>query len=210
MYRTKKELQQEASRDILTIYPSLLLKGGILTEKEQKKLYDEVDREIKEALNKALATESPMPQESLDHLFSMSTDITSQAFEKEAEFSGKDDIPMAQAINNVLKDEFGKNPLLRMFGEDVADFTEKKKLDDTTLKGKGGVFKVSAGVQRTSLDGQVFNAPLAEANIVGRGDWTGPSRGIKPVVEIQFFDYIWTAYMQLKNEMATTRYRSGG
>jgi len=160
-------------------------------------------------MKKALETEWPEQSTAMDHLFSMDVDPTSSDFETEAQFSGKEDIPMAGSINAVLKSEIQKNPMMRMFGEDVADFSELEKLDNKELKGKGGVFKVSAGCQRVAKEGQVFNSPLAEANIIGRA--IGMSmRGIKPVVEIQFFDYIWTAFMQLKNEMGTTRYRSGG
>ena len=131
---------------------------------------------------------------STDFLFSSTIDPKSDNFHKEASFSGKDDIPMAGALNKTLKTEVSKNPFIRMFGEDVADFSELEKLDDKDLKGKGGVFSISKGVQRVGLKGQVFNSPLAEANIIGRAMGTA-MRGIKPVVEIQFFDYIWTAFL---------------
>jgi 2-oxoisovalerate dehydrogenase E1 component len=160
-------------------------------------------------MKKAIETEWPDQSTHSDHLYSMDVDPSSEDFDTEPEFSGKDDIPMAGAINRTLKSEIQKNPLMRMFGEDVADFSELEKLDNPDLAGKGGVFKVTSGCQRVSKEGQVFNSPLAEANIIGRAIGQA-MRGIKPVVEIQFFDYIWTAYMQLKNEMATTRYRSGG
>ena len=209
MYRTKKELLQEAHRDVLAVYPKFLLDHKIITEQEKEDIYANVDLEIKEALKKALETPWPKREEALDHLYSTRPPITSVQFESKAKFSEEETVSMAITLNNVLKNEFIQNPLLRMFGEDVADFSDLEKLNDPNLKGKGGVFKISSGVQRVSHEDQVFNSPLAEANIIGRA--VGQAlRGLKPVVEIQFFDYIWTAYMQLKNEMATMRYRSGG
>jgi len=209
MYRSVDELSEEKERDVFNSYPKLLIEAGIITEEERKALYDEVSKECREAMNKAIETPWPEVETAMDHLYSEEKPIDSEElFSKPAEFSGKDDVPMAGAINKVLKDEFSKNPFLRMFGEDVADFSQLEKLE-TDLKGKGGVFKLTAGVQRVSREGQVFNSPLAEANIIGRAIGMA-MRGLKPVVEIQFFDYIWTAFMQLKNEMATTRYRSGG
>lgn len=208
-YRTKDELEAEASIDTLNTYPEFLIKAGILTKEERKAIEDSVSKEVKEAMTKAIETEWPDQSTYMDHLYSMDVDPTSSDFETEANFSGKDDVPMAGAINAVLKSEIQKNPMMRIFGQDVADFSELHKLDNEDLKGKGGVFKLTAGTQRVSKEGQVFNSPLAEANIIGRAIGMA-MRGIKPVVEIQFFDYIWTAYMQLKNEMGTTRYRSGG
>ncbi len=209
MYRTREELLLESRKDVLINYPQFLLDQNIITEREKKNLYTDVDLEIKTALTKALETPWPKKEEALKHLYSADTPITSRQFETEAKFSGEEGISMAGALNCVLKNEFAQNPLLRMFGEDVADFSDLTKLQNPNLKGKGGVFKITAGVQRVSREDQVFNSPLAEANIIGRS--VGQAlRGLKPVVEIQFFDYIWTAYMQLKNEMATIRYRSGG
>jgi 2-oxoisovalerate dehydrogenase E1 component len=208
-YRTKEELEEEAKRDVLHTYPKFLLDSNVATHKDLEDIKNAVDAEIKDAMKRAIETEWPAPETYADHLYSMDVDPSSDAFATEAEFSGKEDVPMAGAINSVLKSEIQKNPLMRIFGEDVADFSELEKLDNPELKGKGGVFKVTSGTQRVSREGQVFNSPLAEANIIGRAIGMA-MRGIKPVVEIQFFDYIWTAYMQLKNEMATTRYRSGG
>jgi 2-oxoisovalerate dehydrogenase E1 component len=208
MYRTEKELKDEKEIDVFNSYPKFLVEAGFISEEERDELLEQVTKEVREAMNQAIDT--PWPEQSTyeDHLYSMDVDPTSSEFETEPEFSGKADIPMASAINMTLKSEIKRNPLMRMFGEDVADFSQLEKLD-TELKGKGGVFKVTSGAQKAGREGQVFNSPLAEANIVGRAIGQA-MRGIKPVVEIQFFDYIWTAYMQLKNEMATTRYRSGG
>jgi 2-oxoisovalerate dehydrogenase E1 component len=208
-YRTKEELADEAKRDVINSYPKFLLAAKLLSESEINEIKQDVENEVKNAMKEALATAWPDKTTYADHLFSHEVDPTSDDFSVEAKLKGKDDIPMASAINSVLRAEIKKNPLMMVFGEDVADFSELHKLDDPNLKGKGGVFKVTSGVQRAGREGQVFNSPLAEANIIGRAIGMA-MRGLKPVVEIQFFDYIWTAYMQLKNEMATTRYRSGG
>lgn len=209
MYRSKEELAKEAKLDVINSYPEFLLESGYMTTEEVDAVYAEVDADIKDALARALDTPWPAPEDSLMHLYSEDSDITSAEFDQAGTFEGKADVPMAGAINGVLKSEFKKNPLCRMFGEDVADFSQLEKYDDKDLKGKGGVFKVSHGVQKVSRPNQVFNSPLAEANIIGRAIGQAV-RGLKPVVEIQFFDYIWTAYMQLKNELATIRYRSHG
>ncbi len=209
MYRTQDELDQEKVVDVFNSYPKFLVESGLISADEQKEIFDSVILEVKEAMKKAIETPWPSKNECLKYLYSEEKDLTSSSFDKNPNFSGKEDVPMAGAINKVLKSEFSRNPLLRLFGEDVADFSQLEKLKDSSLKGKGGVFKVSSGVQRVAKEGQVFNSPLAEANIIGRAIGMA-LRGIRPVVEIQFFDYIWTAYMQLKNEMATMRYRSGG
>jgi 2-oxoisovalerate dehydrogenase E1 component len=209
MYRTKAELAEEGLRDVFNAYPKFLVEAGVITEEERENLLKKVSADVKAAMDKAITTEWPKVETVMDHLYSEDVDITGAQFDKPANFSGKDDVPMAASINKVLRTEFAKNPMLRMWGEDVADFFEKERLNNPELKGKGGVFKLTANVQRESKDGQVFNSPLAEANIIGRAIGMA-IRGIKPVVEIQFFDYIWTAYMQLKNEMSTLRYRSGG
>lgn len=212
MYRTQEDLADEKRRDVFNAYPKLLIDSGVISEEEKTALFAEIDAELKDALKRALETPWPAAEDSMKHLFSEDVNIADrERFETEPQFEGKDDVPLAGAINSVLKSEFARNPFLRMFGEDVADFSQCQlhKLNDPNLKGKGGVFKVTHGVQRAGKEGQVFNSPLAEANIIGRAIGMA-MRGLKPVVEIQFFDYIWTAYMQLKNEMATTRYRSGG
>lgn len=208
-YRTKEELAQELALDVFTSFPKFLLEEKLFSEKEINDIKANAQSIVKEAMEKCLKTPWPKKGTSFEHLYSPDVDPSSEQFEQAGTFTGKNDVPMAQSINQTLKTEIQKNPLMRMFGEDVADFTELHKLDDPNLKGKGGVFKITSGVQRVARPGQVYNSPLAEANIIGRAIGQA-MRGIKPVVEIQFFDYIWTAFMQLKNEMATCRYRSGG
>ena len=215
MYRSRRELEIEAKTDVINTYPRLLIDSGILRDKGRRELEEEISREVKEAMALAIKTPWPQPSHGTRHVFSEEVDITSSNFSIPPTFSGSDDVPMAGAINKTLKEEVKRNPFIRLFGEDIADFTKTKTQMTATgkgtadLKGKGGVFKVTHGVQGVSIEGQIFNSPLAEANIIGRAIGMA-IRGLKPVVEIQFFDYIWTAYMQLKNEMATMRFRSGG
>jgi len=206
-YRSPQELAEEQKEDVLPNFRQFLLESGISTEEDMLLLEKEIQEEVKKAQQKACETPWPLASSALDFLYS-SLDSTSENFQKSPVFSGPEDIPMAGSINKVLLSEIKKNPLIRLFGQDVADFSDSKKLT-SSLKGKGGVFKVTSGIQRQVLEGQVFNSPLAEANIIGRAIGMA-IRGLRPIVEIQFFDYIWTAYMQLKNELATLRYRSGG
>ncbi|MDA8792829.1 dehydrogenase E1 component subunit alpha/beta [Bacteriovoracaceae bacterium] len=209
MYRTNAELDAEKETDVIKSFPKTLIEKKLMSENEIEAIRKEAHEEVAVALKKALETDWPEKETYADFMYSTEIDPTSENYDTIAKPEGKADIPIAGAINTVLKEEVKKNSLIRVFGEDVADFSQLEKLDDNDLKGKGGVFKVTSGVQRAGKPDQVFNSPLAEANIIGRAIGMA-SRGLKPVVEIQFFDYIWTAYMQLKNEMSTMRYRSGG
>ncbi len=205
LYKTPAEREAEAARDPIGILERRLLAEGGATKAELEQITADVEREVNEAADRALGAEKPARDTARLWVFSPDVDPASAAFDTAAAPEGKPDT-MVAAINRTLRDEMSRNPAIVMFGEDVADATREEAL--SAVPGKGGVFKVTHGLQRTFGARRVFNSPLAEANIIGRAVGMAV-RGIKPVVEIQFFDYIWPAMMQLRDEMAMMRYRSG-
>jgi 2-oxoisovalerate dehydrogenase E1 component len=205
LYKTPQEREAEAARDPLVKMRAFLRAEGLATEAELAELAAAVDQEIARATDDAIASARPGADTAGNWVYSPDVDPTSSAFDTPAEPDGRPDT-MVAAINSTMKDEMAVNPRIVVFGEDVADVGKASALGQ--VQGKGGVFKVTHGLQRAYGGDRVFNSPLAEANIVGRAVGMA-QRGLKPVVEIQFFDYIWPAMMQIKDEMSMMRYRSG-
>ncbi len=204
LYKTTDERAAESRRDPIAKMRAFLQAEGLATDADIEAIAADVDREIAEATEEALAAPKPERETAGWYVFSPDVDPTSDAFETPAESQGKPDT-MVAGINRTLKDEMARNPRIVVFGEDVADASKIDAL--AHVPGKGGVFKVTHGLQRLYGEQRVFNSPLAEANIIGRAVGMA-TRGLKPVVEIQFFDYIWPAMMQLRDEMSMLRYRS--
>jgi 2-oxoisovalerate dehydrogenase E1 component len=205
LYKTAAEREAEARRDPLVRMRHLLKEEAIVTDEDLADILASVEREVNAAADEALAAEKPAPDTASLYVFSPEIDPASQEFQSEPQRDGGADT-MVAAINRTLKDEMARDPKIVIFGEDVADASREESL--ATVTGKGGVFKVTHGLQRKYGGTRVFNSPLAEANIIGRG--VGMAlRGLKPVVEIQFFDYIWPGFMQMRDEMSMMRYRSG-
>jgi 2-oxoisovalerate dehydrogenase E1 component len=206
LYRPRAEREEDARRDPIVSYGRFLIAEGLVSEEELNALRAEVDRDIAEATDTALAAPVPSPESVNLHVYSAEVDPTADAFATEAHPSG-DPKTMVDLLNACLHDEMARDPRIVVFGEDVADCSREENLGQ--VKGKGGVFKVTHNLQRKFGSKRVFNAPLAEASIVGRAVGMA-TRGLKPVVEIQFMDYIWPAFMQIRNELAIIRWRSNG
>ena len=208
LYRPEKEREIEVQRDPLVTFRRLLIEEAIASAEELAAIDSEISKEVQESSDRALQQPQPAPETATHFLFSPDVDPKSAEFDTEdaAQLSGGD-LTMVDLLNACMRDEMERNPRIVVFGEDVADCSREESLEQ--VKGKGGVFKVTFGLQRKFGSTRVFNTPLAEANIVGRAIGMA-TRGLKPVVEIQFFDYIWPAMMQIRDELATMRYRSGG
>ena len=215
LYRPDAERQRDAQRDPIPRMQMFLLREGILDEKGINHLEKQVDEELQVAVDRALHAAPPAPETATRYVYSPALDPTSSAFDTPPAFPKTDATDgkksaaktMADLINATLRDEMKRDERIVIFGEDVADCSREQYLQQKTVKGKGGVFKLTSGLQCEFGAGRVFNSPLAEAAIVGRA--TGmATRGLKPVVEIQFFDYIWPAMMQLRNELPLIRWRS--
>ena len=208
LYRPEEERQAEAAIDPIKKYAEFLMTEGIASSEDLEALRKEVDAEVNNAADIAVATPQPDPKSAFRNVYSEDVDPTSAEFDTEegAELSGNPGT-MVDLINRCLHEEMERDDAIIVFGEDVADASREQYLE--RVKGKGGVFKVTANLQRKFGSARVFNSPLAEANIVGRA--VGLSlRGLKPVVEIQFFDYIFPAFHQIRNEVAVMRWRSDG
>ncbi len=204
LYKTADERAAEAKRDPIVGLAAFLKSEGLVSEAELETIAREVEAEVNLAVEEAKKADKPSPDSATLYVYSPDVDPSSESFDTPAAPVGKPDT-MVAAINRTLKDEMARNPRIVVFGEDVADCSREASLE--TVSGKGGVFKVTHGLQRMFGSTRVFNSPLAEANIVGRGIGMA-TRGLKPVVEIQFFDYIWPAMMQMRDEMSMLRYRS--
>ena len=208
LYRPDEERTGDAERDPVKRFGALLIEEGVIDQEGLQKIKDEIDASVNEAADQALASAQPPPDTAAKFVYSTTVDPTSPEFDTEegAQLSGNPGT-MVDLINRTLHTEMERDPSIVVFGEDVADCSREQYLN--VVKGKGGVFKVTANLQRKFGGNRVYNSPLAEANIVGRAIGMA-TRGMKPVVEIQFFDYIWPAMHQIRNELALLRWRSGG
>ena len=224
LYRSAAEREADAMRDPIAKMQMRLLREGILTEEQINALEKRLDHEASEAGERAMEAALPEVDSVTRHVYSEQMDPTvaaaasgsldggnaTAAMSKNGKRGGdRVNTPrtMADLINECLHDEMRRDPRIVVYGEDVADASREAALAE--VKGKGGVFKLTAGLQTEFGSERVFNSPLAEANIVGRAVGYAV-RGMKPVVEIQFFDYIWPAMHQIRNELALMRWRSNG
>jgi 2-oxoisovalerate dehydrogenase E1 component len=208
LYRPEAERSRDAQRDPITRMQLFLIRENVLDEEGINRLEKEVDDEIQRATDRVLAARFPEPPSISEFLYSPDVDPTSTAFATHPAASTGDKT-MADLINACLRDEMKRDERIVMFGEDVADCSREQYLNEKLVKGKGGVFKLTSGLQCDFGSQRVYNSPLAEATIVGRAVGLS-TRGLKPVIEIQFFDYIWPAFHQLRNELPVIRWRSNG
>jgi 2-oxoisovalerate dehydrogenase E1 component len=206
LYRSDEEREEESRRDPIPKFGLFLVREGVLDERELEAIEADVEREILEATDRALHAELPSKESIYEFIYSADIDPASRQFDVAPKLQGEPKT-MVEMVSATLLDEMARDERIVVFGEDIADCSREDQL--TKVKGKGGVFKATSGLQRKYGSHRVFNSPLAEANIVGRAIGMA-TRGMKPVAEIQFFDYIWPAMMQLRDELSVMRWRSAG
>ncbi len=191
-YRDIKEIEEEAKKCPIEKLSKILLSNGLLDETVYENLKKEVEDEINQAVDTAFKSSDPRPEDAQRYVYDESGYRDTLNYESSVPYGEK--IVMVDAINHALHEEMERNPNMYIFGEDIED-------------AKGGVFTATKGLTNRFTKKRVFNSPLAEASIMGVA--IGMTfAGLKPVVEIQFGDYIWPAFMQMKDELATIRYRS--
>jgi 2-oxoisovalerate dehydrogenase E1 component len=202
-YRSPQELAEEAAHDPLVVMERALVDGGVFSADEVAAVKDEARQTVLAAARRALAAPRPDPASVTDHVVALPA--VDPAAEQADDGRGEV-VPLGEAIRRTLHEQMAEDERIRVFGEDVADAREAVLAN---VEGKGGVFGTTSGLQREFGLARCYNTPLAEANIVGRAVGQG-LRGLRPVPEVQFFDYIWPAMHQIKSEAATIRWRSNG
>jgi len=210
LYRTQEDKERDRKSDPIVRARRLILDAGVASEMDLVQLEEKVETEIEAAADEALTRPQQSGSLAMVHLYADHGAPTLPRFDTEdaPEHDAESELlTMVDLLNACMRDELDRDPRIVVFGEDVADASNEATLKE--VKGKGGVFKVTWGLQRRFGNVRVFNTPLAEASIIGRAVGMAV-RGLKPVVEIQFFDYIWPAFNQIRSELATMRWRSNG
>ena len=191
-YRDPKDLAEDMKRCPNEFLSNYMIENNLITKKDYENLKKEITEEVNNAADKAMLASDPTPELASKFIFDESGLSKSLEYEKTVPSGSK--IVMVDAINHALHEELERNNKIYVFGEDIAD-------------SKGGVFSATKGLSTKFGSQRVFNSPLAEASIIGVAIGMAIT-GLKPVVEIQFGDYIWPAFMQMKSELVTLRYRS--
>ena len=189
-YRTAEQIEKERDRDPLPRFAKYLLAHKIASKGEIETWHETIRAEVDGAAESAERSPECDPKDATLHTI----DLNDPAFVGSETEARGEDIYLIDAINHALDEELARDPKTYVFGQDVA-------------YGKGGVFGATAGLTDKHTDDRVFNAPLAESSIIGVSIGMA-TRGLKPIPEIQFGDYVWTGMMQIRNELAHMRYRS--